>query len=212
MKKFIFVLILIACFVCTTFASATMPDDLDCDTNSQSYWDLLAAEVGAMDAALQAGAQALEDANLNYEDSGWWGNWSGTAPDCVQIANTMSPPMQNALLQNPPDSFILYQVTGCGYWFLSWHTYFLLVTPWGTYVLDPWYYNDTDLHPVDIDDLPYPPSYMTPLNNSGFTNMNGAPVTPPYTIPPSPPPIPQLLPSDYLPVTPPVPATPPFMP
>lgn len=151
------------------------------------YWQQRLADAQAAEAAFEAGVDALDDANMNYQDSGWWGNWWGSAPDCAEIGVTMGGAITNSL-PAAPSTVVIYQAAGFGYWFGSEHTYFIVVTPSGTYIVDPWYYNDTDYHPVDVDNLPYPPSYLVPFNK-------------PIVQPPPPPPEPPAPPSDPYPIS-----------
>ena len=117
---------------------------------------------------------ALVKKDMNFKDSGVWGNWWGSAPDCAEINYVVGPVISNDLKEYHGGT--VYVAHGYGYWFGFDHIYIILVVPGGTYVYDPWYYNDGDLHPVDVDNLPYPPSYLirvTPLP-PGYT----PPVTP----------------------------------
>jgi hypothetical protein len=129
---------------------------------------------GAFDKA----TDALVDKDMNFEDSGVWGNWRGSAPDCAEINYVVGNVIANDL-RDRYHGGVVFVARGYGYWAGFDHIYIILVVPGGTYVYDPWYYNDGDLHPVDVDNLPYPPSYLIPISPL-------PPATPPTTPPVTP--------------------------
>mgnify|MGYP001808449272 CR=1 FL=1 len=143
---------------------------------NEGYWEKLLEDARELEAAILAAKATMEANGHNYEDSGWMGNWWGTAPDCAEITNVVGPVISNDLRNCDPSSHLIVQVSGTGWLFGSWHSYFIVITPFGNYLLDPWYYNDFDLHEFDdFDDLSYKPSYVNELNTPIGDPMPAAP-------------------------------------